>query len=123
MDHNMTCCCACSFYGDFHHGFELTRVLYSQKASPGKYYLYYLLIYCTIIQATGARLGVLVQSLSSIGAGIVIGFIFSWKLTLVIFLFLPAIGIAGYLEMRMMQGYANAGQHALEEATKVCYIV
>ena len=87
-------------------------------------YTNYFIVCCilSVIQATGARLGVLVQSLSSIGVGIVIGFIFSWKLTLVILIFLPALGIAGFLEVRMIQGYANAGQAVLEDASKVCLL-
>ena len=71
------------------------------------------------LQATGARLGVMCQSMASIGVGIIIGFIFSWKLTLVILIFLPAIGVAGVLQMKIIEGYASAGLAALEGAGKV----
>ena len=61
----------------------------------------------------------LLQSLGSIGVGIIIGFVFSWKLTLVILLFIPFIGIAGALEMKMFKGVAGENQEALGAAGKV----
>ena len=59
------------------------------------------------------------QSLASIGVGIGIGFYFSWKLTLVILLFMPALGVAGFLQVKIFEGYANEGLAALEGAGKV----
>ena len=49
----------------------------------------------------------------------VIGFVFSWKLTLVILAFTPLLLVAGAIQMRIHTGQAAAGQSALEEAGKV----
>lgn len=69
--------------------------------------------------ATGTRLGTVCMSLSSVGAGIIIGFIFSWKLTLAILCFVPIVMIAGALQMKILGGQAHTGQEALEAAGKV----
>jgi ABC-type multidrug transport system fused ATPase/permease subunit len=54
-----------------------------------------------------------------VGAGIVIGFIYSWKRTLLILGFLPFLIVGGVLQMKVMQGYSGKGQEALEGAGKV----
>lgn len=69
--------------------------------------------------ATGARLGTTFQSIAALGTGIVIGFIYSWKLTLLILAFMPFIVIAGYINMKVMSGFSGEGQEALEESGKV----
>uniref|UniRef100_X2B039 Bile salt export pump n=1 Tax=Capitella teleta TaxID=283909 RepID=X2B039_CAPTE len=69
--------------------------------------------------ATGTRLGTAFQSMASVGAGIVIGFVYSWKLTLLILGFLPFLVVGGILQMKVMQGYSGKGQEALEGAGKI----
>lgn len=68
---------------------------------------------------TGSRLGTMFQSLSSLGCGLVIAFIFSWKLTLGILAFVPFIMLAGLLQMKMMGGQAGTNQKSLESAGKI----
>ena len=70
-------------------------------------------------QATGVRFGTAFQSIASVGVGIIIGFIYSWKLALGILAFVPFIGVAGLLQMKLMQGYSADGREALEGAGKV----
>ena len=68
-------------------------------------------------QATGVRLGMAVQSLSSILTGIVIAFIYSWELAFFILGLAPAFLLAGFLEMRMYAGFASSEE--LEGAGQV----
>lgn len=70
------------------------------------------------VQATGARIGTMFQSLASVGTGIIIGFVYSWKLTLLILGFMPFIVASGYIQMQVMSGFSGKGQEALEAAGK-----
>ena len=72
-----------------------------------------------LFQASGSRFGTIIQSLSCLGAGFVIGFIYSWKLTLMIIGFVPFILAAGMLQMKIMGGSAKQSQSSLEGAGKV----
>ncbi|ELU01162.1 hypothetical protein CAPTEDRAFT_219712 [Capitella teleta] len=69
--------------------------------------------------ATGTHLGTAFQSLASVGAGVIIGFVYSWKLTLLILGFLPFLIIGGFLQMKVMSGFSGKGQEALEGAGKI----
>ncbi|CAD5117246.1 DgyrCDS6041 [Dimorphilus gyrociliatus] len=69
--------------------------------------------------ATGARLGTIIQSFCSIVTGLVIGFVFSWKLSLLICGFAPFMMIGGFIQMRVMTGGAKGDKEALEEAGKI----
>lgn len=73
-----------------------------------------------VCQATGSRLGTLLQSLSNIVFGLLIGFYFSWKLTLILLLFTPFVVLGGYVEMRMLTGRKLDDKIAFDEAGKVC---
>jgi len=70
-----------------------------------------------VLQATGVRLGMVIQSLSSILTGIVIAFIYSWELALFILGLAPAFLVAGFLEMKMYSGFASSEE--LEGAGQV----
>jgi uncharacterized membrane protein (Fun14 family) len=63
------------------------------------------IIYLT--QASGAQLGTMFQNLANIGTGIIIGFVYGWQLTLVILAFIPIIGIAGVLQMKLLEGVSG----------------
>lgn len=83
-------------------------------------YFFVLIIFQQSQQATGARLATVIQALSAILIGIIIGFVFSWELALLMLGFAPLMGIAGFVEMRVMQGNSAADKEALEVAGKVC---
>ena len=70
-------------------------------------------------QASGIKLGSSLMGFSSLLAGVIIAFIYSWKLTLLIIAFLPLVVIGGALEMQMMAGAAGKNKEALEAAGKV----
>jgi len=92
--------------------------------------MFSLLCLADIWQATGIRLGTLVQSVSGIGTGVIIAFVYSWELSLFILGLVPFIAVGGYLEMKVLSGLS--GKEALEGAGQVilmlflfvfCYIV
>lgn len=59
------------------------------------------------------------QSLASIGTGIVIGLVYCWQLALFIIGFMPFILIAGVLQMKLAKGFSGKNNEALEDAGKV----
>uniref|UniRef100_A0A3Q3AU90 ATP-binding cassette, sub-family B (MDR/TAP), member 11a n=1 Tax=Kryptolebias marmoratus TaxID=37003 RepID=A0A3Q3AU90_KRYMA len=69
--------------------------------------------------ATGSQIGMIVNSLTNIGASFIIAFYFSWKLTLVIMCFLPLIGLSGVFQAKMLTGFANEDKKAMETAGRV----
>ncbi|XP_072301487.1 bile salt export pump [Eucyclogobius newberryi] len=69
--------------------------------------------------ATGAQIGMIVNSLTNIGVSFIIAFYFSWKLALVIMCFLPLIGFSGAYQSKMLIGFANEDKVAMEEAGQV----
>ncbi|XP_052792183.1 ATP-dependent translocase ABCB1-like isoform X2 [Mya arenaria] len=69
--------------------------------------------------ASGVKLGSTIMALCSVLTGVIIAFVYSWKLTLLIIAFLPLVVIGGALEMQMMQGAAGKNKEALEAAGKV----
>ena len=73
------------------------------------------------MQATGSRLATVVQGISSILIGVLIGFVYCWELALVMLGFGPLIAIAGFIEMRVMQGNSHFDKEALELAGKVSF--
>ena len=71
------------------------------------------------MQATGARLALIIQDISCVGAALVIGFVFSWMLTFGILAFIPFVLGAALVQMKMLGGMAKRGHAALEDASKV----
>lgn len=71
------------------------------------------------LQATGSQIGMIVNSLTNIGASFIIAFYFSWKLTLVIMCFLPLIGLSGVFQAKMLTGFENENKKSMEEAGQV----
>ena len=69
--------------------------------------------------ASGVRLGGICQNLAALGMSIIIGFIFSWQLTLLILVFIPFVMIGSFLQTRMTIGFSSQGQKAREDAGKV----
>jgi ABC-type multidrug transport system fused ATPase/permease subunit len=53
--------------------------------------------------AAGSRIGYVVQSIAAIGAGLIIGFVYSWQLTLLVLAFAPFMLISGFIQMRVVQ--------------------
>ncbi len=64
-------------------------------------------------------MGMIVNSLTNIGASFIIAYYFSWKLSLVVTCFLPLIGLSGVFQAKMLTGLANEDKNALEAAGQV----
>lgn len=61
----------------------------------------------------------MIQSIGSIGFGIIIGFINSWELTLFVLAFAPFMLITGLVRMKILSGTIGEKHKKTEEATKV----
>lgn len=75
-----------------------------------------------VLQATGVRLGMILQAISCIGAGLAIGFIFSWKYTLFILGIVPIMLMAVAIQMKLAKGFSGKNNKELERAGKVEHI-
>jgi predicted MFS family arabinose efflux permease len=71
------------------------------------------------VQATGVRLGMILQAIGTISCGIVIGFIFSWKLTIFILGVMPFIFFAAMMQVKIAKGFSGKNNKNLETAGKV----
>ena len=69
--------------------------------------------------ATGVRIGLTLQNLSSLGTGIVIGFVFSWQLTLLVIGFVPLLVAGGFLQSKLMTGFSSGDKETMESIGKV----
>jgi ATP-binding cassette subfamily B (MDR/TAP) protein 1 len=69
--------------------------------------------------ASGVRFAFLFQNLASMIIAIIIGFVYSWQLTLLIFAFLPIILFGTYVQMRVTARFANNDKRFVEDAGKV----
>lgn len=72
-----------------------------------------------LLQATGSQIGMVIDSLTNIGASVIIAFYVSWKLTLVILCFLPLVGLSGASQAKLLTGFANEDDEAMEEVGQV----
>lgn len=69
--------------------------------------------------ATGTQIGMIVNSLSNIGVAVIIAFYFSWKLSLVIFCFLPFLALSGAVQSTMLTGFASKDKKAMEATGQI----
>ncbi|CAF0877399.1 unnamed protein product, partial [Didymodactylos carnosus] len=69
--------------------------------------------------ATGIRIGIMLQNFASLGVGIILGFVYGWALTLMLLGFIPLIVIGGFLQSKLVSGFASKDKRALEDAGKV----
>jgi ABC-type multidrug transport system fused ATPase/permease subunit len=71
------------------------------------------------LQATGQRVGIVLQSLATIGLGIGFALYYEWRLGLVTLCFTPLILVVQYFAMKSSRGETFTNQQALEKSTKV----
>uniref|UniRef100_A0A8C8RPJ0 ATP-binding cassette sub-family B member 5 n=1 Tax=Pelusios castaneus TaxID=367368 RepID=A0A8C8RPJ0_9SAUR len=69
--------------------------------------------------ATGSRLGVIAQNISSMGLSVIISFIYGWEMTLLILVMAPVLAVTGMLETSALTGFANRDKKELQQAGKV----
>ncbi|KAJ4452141.1 hypothetical protein ANN_03659 [Periplaneta americana] len=68
--------------------------------------------------ATGSRIGVILQSTSTLVIGIVLSLFYSWKVTLVSAVMVPVVFAGVFLEARFMHAHGLQEKAAIEAATK-----
>ncbi|CAF3856155.1 unnamed protein product [Rotaria sp. Silwood1] len=68
---------------------------------------------------SGIRFGFFCQNFVSIGMGIIVGFVFSWQLTLLMIAFFPATIIGTYLQICVTAAFERKDQKFIEDAGKV----
>ena len=73
---------------------------------------------CQPTQATGLRLGVLLQTIFGFITAVVIAFTASWELTLVLIFCFPVLGAFSYLQIRLLAGRTAKNKKKLEESGK-----
>jgi len=72
-----------------------------------------------LLQATGTRIGVILQATSTLIIGIILSLFYSWKVTLVSLTMVPVVFAGVFLEARFMLGHGLQEKAAIEAATKV----
>ncbi len=61
----------------------------------------------------------MLQIFASLGTGILISFIFSWQITLTVLVFVPLMIAGGFLQSRLISGFASKDKQTYEDAGKV----
>lgn len=61
----------------------------------------------------------MIQNIAALGTGVILSFVFSWPLTLLILGFVPFMVIGGFLQSRLMTGFASKDKESFEDAGKV----
>ncbi len=69
--------------------------------------------------ATGVRIGFTLMNIGNLGVGLVIGFVYSWVITLLIIGFLPFVIILGVFQAKMLTKFSEKDKKILEEAGQV----
>ncbi|CAF5107781.1 unnamed protein product, partial [Rotaria sp. Silwood1] len=69
--------------------------------------------------ASGVRFGFLCQNLVSLGMGIIVGFVFSWQLTLLTFAFLSLMIVGSYLQIRLTSSFERKDEQFIGDAGKL----
>ncbi len=75
---------------------------------------------CSNVQgATGSRIGIIVQAISTLTIGVILSFTYSWNLTLVTLLTVPLVCACILFESRFMEASTNVERLAIEDASRV----
>ncbi|KAF0926539.1 hypothetical protein E2562_026027 [Oryza meyeriana var. granulata] len=67
----------------------------------------------------GDNLALIVQCTATLVCGIVIAMIADWKLSLIILVVIPLIGLQGYAQVKFLQGFSQDAKIMYEEASQV----
>eukprot|EP01022_Parablepharisma_sp_SALTPOND_P020295 TRINITY_DN364_c1_g1_i1.p1 TRINITY_DN364_c1_g1~~TRINITY_DN364_c1_g1_i1.p1 ORF type:complete len:1324 (+),score=185.08 TRINITY_DN364_c1_g1_i1:6701-10672(+) len=63
--------------------------------------------------------GVLIQSMASLVAALIIGFVFSWKIALIVLACVPIMGLSGFLQTRFQVGFATKNEELYRSSMKI----
>ncbi|XP_071152978.1 ATP-dependent translocase ABCB1-like isoform X2 [Mytilus edulis] len=74
----------------------------------------------TLVQgATGSKIGVTLEALTTISVALGISFYYSWKLTLVTLGFMPFMIATGIVHSKILTGFARGDKNSLDQAGKL----
>ncbi|KAL3831651.1 hypothetical protein ACJMK2_023379 [Sinanodonta woodiana] len=75
---------------------------------------------CSIVQgATGSKIGLILESIVTIVATMIIAFYYSWKLALVILTFMPFMIGMGIMQGRIITGFSKSDKNLIEETGQI----
>uniref|UniRef100_A0A1I8NNJ9 ABC-type xenobiotic transporter n=1 Tax=Stomoxys calcitrans TaxID=35570 RepID=A0A1I8NNJ9_STOCA len=75
---------------------------------------------CSNVQgATGIRIGIIVQAISTLAVGIIVALFYSWNLTLVTLVTVPFVCLSIMLEARFTESFVMEEKAAVEKASQV----
>ncbi|PKA62293.1 ABC transporter B family member 4 [Apostasia shenzhenica] len=67
----------------------------------------------------GDALGLIIQNITTLIAGLVIAFIANWQLSLIILAMIPLIGLNGWIQLKFIKGFSADAKMMYEEASQV----
>ncbi|KAH9520279.1 ATP-dependent translocase ABCB1, partial [Bulinus truncatus] len=70
--------------------------------------------------ATGSKIGLMLEAISTIACAVAIAFVSGWKLTLVVLSFMPVMIIGGIIQGRAIAGASNSEKKQVQQAGKIC---
>lgn len=76
-----------------------------------------------LFQATGSKIGVTLEALTTISVALGISFYYSWKLTLVTLGFMPFMIATGIVHSKILTGFARGDKNSLDQAGKVRIVI
>lgn len=71
------------------------------------------------MQATGSRIGTVLQSIFTLIIALTIALVISWKMGLVTALFVPLLVLGIYLQTKIIMGHDSVEKTAFEKSAKV----
>jgi ATP-binding cassette subfamily B (MDR/TAP) protein 1 len=71
------------------------------------------------MQATGVRLGLLIQAMATLTVGLIIALYYSWKYALFIFGVMPFAMLGAVMQVRLAKGFAMNSKSQMAAAGKV----
>ena len=77
------------------------------------------LILLIVAQATGIRLGVLLQQIFGLVVALIVAFTASWELTFILMLCFPVLVAVGFFQIRLIAGKAQKNKKGLENAGQI----
>ncbi|URD76940.1 ABC transporter B family member [Musa troglodytarum] len=73
----------------------------------------------TVRSLVGDALGLIVENITTLVAGLLVAFIANWQLSLIILVLLPLLGLNGYIQMKFLKGFSKDAKIMYEEASQV----
>ena len=74
------------------------------------------LCYSSPVQATGIRLGTILQAAFGLVTAVIIAFMASWELSLIMVMVLPILGTVAFFQVRVLAGQAQKNKKRLERS-------